>query len=302
MRRVLITALFAALYIAWRRWPSTFRWMTPRMDCALIMSRHCHERVACRGGYSWGHAMNNSGQVAGYSDTASGHRHAFSWSPTGTTTGGMTDLGSLGGGYSQGRLINDVGQVAGYSYTSRFELRPFVWTPATGLMTDLGTLGGDYSVAYGVNNSGHVVGHAATAPYNNSSAFAWTAADGMVDLNTRIPPELGLHLYSALAISDNGSIVAYSNAGLVLLVPGVTSSAAPALGPIAANDPVAVGSPVTVSASFTDADSADTHMATWTWGDAGTPQAGTVTETSGAGSAAGSHTYSAAGVYQVTLK
>ncbi|HET6576385.1 MAG TPA: PKD domain-containing protein, partial [Fimbriiglobus sp.] len=46
----------------------------------------------------------------------------------------------------------------------------------------------------------------------------------------------------------------------------------------------------------------DTHTATWDWGDGTGTSAGTVTESSGSGSVAGNHTYSAAGVYTVTLK
>jgi hypothetical protein len=53
--------------------------------------------------------------------------------------------------------------------------------------------------------------------------------------------------------------------------------------------------PTTASASFTDANTSDTHTASWNWGDGST--AGTVTESGGSGSVSDSHTYSAAGVY-----
>ncbi|WP_123957899.1 PKD domain-containing protein [Cupriavidus necator] len=124
----------------------------------------------------------------------------------------------------------------------------------------------------------------------------------MIDLNTRIPgAPPGLELNYAFAISDNGSIVANSNVGLVLLKPGPVSTAPPVVGPISANDPVAVGALVSVSASFTDADVADTHTAIWSWGDGSASTAGTVSESNGAGTVAGTHTYSAAGVYSVTV-
>jgi PKD repeat protein len=57
---------------------------------------------------------------------------------------------------------------------------------------------------------------------------------------------------------------------------------------------------VNVSASFADAGTFDTHTAVWDWGDA-TSSVGTVSETNGAGTVSGSHVYTAAGVYTVTL-
>lgn len=76
---------------------------------------------------------------------------------------------------------------------------------------------------------------------------------------------------------------------------------APTVGAIAAStlDPVAVGTPVTLSASFTDPGTLDTHTASFAWGDGSS--AGTVSESNGSGSVQGSHSYAAAGVYTVTL-
>ena len=62
---------------------------------------------------SSGDALNASGQVTGYSDTAEGDTHAFLWD--GTT---MQDLGTLGGTYSQGVAINASGQVTGSADTA----------------------------------------------------------------------------------------------------------------------------------------------------------------------------------------
>ena len=59
-------------------------------------------------------AVNPSGQVVGYSSTAGGETHAFSW----TQAGGMVDLGTLGGSYSQRAAVNDSGQVVGVSDTT----------------------------------------------------------------------------------------------------------------------------------------------------------------------------------------
>jgi probable HAF family extracellular repeat protein len=245
------------------------------------------------GQHGGGIAVTGSGEVVGYSTTASEDWRVFSW----TQAGGMVDLGTLGGTYSYVKAANGSGQVVGYSANPSGVDRAFSWTQAGG-MVDLGTLGGQSAGANAVNGSGQVVGEADTAS-GGIHAFSWTQAGGMVDLNSRIPTvPPGLELYRALAISDNGSIVADSNMGLVLLKAG---SAGLAVCPISANDPVAVGAPVAVSASFTDADVGSTHTAAWSWGDGSAAQAGTVTERNGAGSVSGTHTYSAAGIYTVNV-
>ncbi len=81
----------------------------------------------------------------------------------------------------------------------------------------------------------------------------------------------------------------------------VVENVAPTVGEITAPpDPVAVKTTVNASASFTDPSTLDTHTAAWDWGD-GTSSAGMVTESGGSGSASGSHTYTAPGVYTIGL-
>src|SRR5262245_35110076 len=70
------------------------------------------------GTFSIGFAINASGQVAGYSYTASDLLHAFLYSDTPGSGGTMADLGTLGSTISTGFAINASGQVAGYSYTA----------------------------------------------------------------------------------------------------------------------------------------------------------------------------------------
>ena len=85
---------------------------------------------------------------------------------------------------------------------------------------------------------------------------------------------------------------------------GPAQNSPPQVGPITAPvDPLPIGASIAASAGFTDADSGQTHTATWDWGD-GTQSAGTVVEpTSGAdGSVTGNHVYGAPGVYTVTLE
>lgn len=74
--------------------------------------------------------------------------------------------------------------------------------------------------------------------------------------------------------------------------PVVTGIALPA-------DPVPVGTAVSVSATFTDANPADVHIATIDWR-AGTT-AGTITESDGSGSVAGTFTFTEAGVHTIAV-
>ncbi|MDB5885047.1 MAG: hypothetical protein JWR74_1218 [Polaromonas sp.] len=185
------------------------------------------------GPFSAARGLNDESQVAGIAQIESARlfarSHAFLWS----VAGGMRDLGTLGGRNSDALAINGSGQVAGASDTVEIDpftfanprTHAFYWSPsgpAAGRMLDLGTFGGLTSSAFALNDSGQVVGKAATDPAhpNLSHAFVWTAAGGLVDLNTRVPDApAGLTLTEAIAISQNGSILARTFGGLVLLEP-----------------------------------------------------------------------------------
>jgi probable HAF family extracellular repeat protein len=143
--------------------------------------------------------VNDSGQVVGFSATASGQTHAFSW----TSAGGMVDLGTLGGSSSYANALSDSGRVVGESATASGQTHAFSWTSAGG-MVDLGTFGGSYSFATGVSDSGQVVGGSQTAS-GEYRAFSWTSAGGMVDLGT-----FGGSFSDANAVSDSGQVVGSS--------------------------------------------------------------------------------------------
>jgi MYXO-CTERM domain-containing protein len=112
------------------------------------------------GGKSFAYGINDSGQVVGWSDTASGYAHAFIAGANGV---GMTDLGTLGGSASYAWGINASGQVVGQSYIAGNAVQHAFITGANGLgMTDLNSLvslgGGDYfRTASGVNDSGQII-------------------------------------------------------------------------------------------------------------------------------------------------
>ena len=83
----------------------------------------------------------------------------------------------------------------------------------------------------------------------------------------------------------------------------------PSVGPISAlpSGPQPIGTTITFNASFTDPGTRDTHTALWSWDDGTTstcpPNTSgcTLNETNGSGTVTASHTFSAAGVYKITL-
>lgn len=156
------------------------------------------------------YGLNDAGDVVGVSDNAGARRHAFLY-----RNGTMKDLGTLGGAGSFAAAVNESGLVVGDADTAAGTAHAFIHDGST--LRDLGTFGGAQSRADSINGVGRVVGFAHTSR-GEPRAFSWTAAEGLVDLNTRIPyAPRDLVLSGAGAVADSGDIVAYSNAGLVLL-------------------------------------------------------------------------------------
>ncbi|HVF64320.1 MAG TPA: hypothetical protein VNE58_10025 [Casimicrobiaceae bacterium] len=147
-------------------------------------------------------AINDSGQVAGWTSDGAGGLRAFRFSG-----GSFTDLGTLPGGtVSQAIDINARGEVVGYSTTSGVNT-PRAFLYAGGQLTSLGTLGGSTSAAQSINDSGQIVGEALTG-LGATNGFLYT--DGaMYDLNTLVVSGLGgARLTNGIAINNKGQIVA----------------------------------------------------------------------------------------------
>ena len=172
-------------------------------------------------------AINNSGTVAGWANTAAGAQQAFTssggaWQNLSTpgaedtyafginssgavagasyingtshgsvwTAAGVTDLGA--NTYATG--INDAGQVVGSNGQA------FLY--ADGNFQDLGLLtGGDWSAAYGINNASTVVGYGTLAS-GLCRGFIWTPTSGMTALGTLG----GMNSY-AMAVNNQGAVV-----------------------------------------------------------------------------------------------
>jgi probable HAF family extracellular repeat protein len=251
------------------------------------------------GGYSRAFLINNTGQIAGELP-----HHGFVW----RQATGMVDIGVLGGSFSGIWAMNDAGQVAGMSDLDCDGCRhAMIWSAAEG-MVDLGALDSNPSsatadsFATAINRHGEVVGGAEPGSVSrNHHAFIWIKGQGMIDLNSRIPhAPAGIELTSALAISDSGAIVADSNIGLVLLLPGDHGTDAPLVGPITPDGVVSVRKPIPFAVTFSDRNSGDRHSATWSWNDGCGPDA--VSKVQGPGTLHANHSFCAEGTFWVTVK
>ena len=86
-----------------------------------------YSHVGGNGNGDFSSAINESGQVVGGSETASGEYHAFVWE-----NGLATDLGTFGGNHSEALAINDAGQVVGEADTAVVGVRhAFLANPAS---------------------------------------------------------------------------------------------------------------------------------------------------------------------------
>jgi probable HAF family extracellular repeat protein len=178
--------------------------------------------VFAGGTNSSGMAINDAGQVAGYSaygpPTASdptGPVRAFRTTPAGLISDPGADLGTLGGSESRAVGINSTGQVVGSAFTT-FDVANHAFRSSPNgqpvSLTDLGTLGGSNSSALAINSFGVVVGESEIVPgVFVQHAFIYDTQ--MRDLNSLIAPGSGWTLGGANGINDLGQITGVGSFG-----------------------------------------------------------------------------------------
>lgn len=161
---------------------------------------------------SLGAAINNIGQVAGTSSKGEVLQSAFRFNSNGGGKKSLEDIGrSQSGAISRAFGINEIGQVVGdssFGFTSDRDPVTHAALFSNGLVQDLGFLkaGGNFSRANDINASVQVVGFSSsTRDGQNSRAFFWTAATGMIDIGT-----LGGAYAQANAINDAGFVTGFA--------------------------------------------------------------------------------------------
>jgi probable HAF family extracellular repeat protein len=204
------------------------------------------------GSHSGAFAINNVGQVVGFSTNAIAdpnpslltetigdpELHAVLWEHR-----QIKDLGTLESGTdSVALLINDRGHVVGQSYTD--DRRPptpscgfpqnlhgFMWEK--GIMRDIGTLGGSCTFTYALNNRGQIVGQSSLAGDAESHPYIWDPERGLTDLFSR--GGLGGSYGYAQWINDAGTVVgtAATHGNAALLAVQWTDDAVENLGALA---------------------------------------------------------------------
>lgn len=153
-------------------------------------------------------AVNDAGQAAGYSETAS-----TAVSPAGGATyhpehaffisnGTITDLGTFGGQVSRALGINASGQVVGLAETASGDSHAFLYSQ--GVMTDLGVQAGyARSWAVAINDSGQVL----VASDGPSGMAGFVYKDGVTTDLKGLPGALGMDVKD---INNLGEVVGNS--------------------------------------------------------------------------------------------
>ena len=151
-------------------------------------------------------ALNNQGQVAGWSNLAGDQAyHAFRWDRAARPH--LRDLGTLGGTLSIAEAMNEAGDAVGAAQLPGDQVFHAALWERQGI-TDLGAPGTDQcSEATSVNSSDQVVGISVPqCGANEATAFLWERGGRITDLNVFLPPDSNLHLRAGVTINDRGEI------------------------------------------------------------------------------------------------
>ncbi|MFC5478308.1 hypothetical protein [Massilia suwonensis] len=241
--------------------------------------------------------VNERGEAAGTSYDANDANDAgFFWS----RGSGMVPIGTRNGGSRTVADLNDRGEVVGDTATAAGSTA-YQWSRARGLVP-LPRAGALESDVFDINNRSEIVGGVRRP--SGWRAALWRGPGAPIDLNTRLQRiPAGLVLSHAVAINEAGTILALSNAGLVMLRPGTKGTDAPVLGPFTGlPDSVTVGQELRVSLGFIDNAPGQVHTATVDWADGCASPSPLVREAYGKGEVVLQHRFCAPGARTVVLR
>ncbi|HEU4382538.1 MAG TPA: hypothetical protein VFR85_03455 [Anaeromyxobacteraceae bacterium] len=160
------------------------------------------------GGDTFANGVNDAGDVVGSGQLEDGSWRGFLW-----RQGKMEVIGTIGGaeGSVDVAKINNRGTACG-SANALNAYHGFLYRDGETIeLGDLGSSAAGYGVSgcQDISETGMAVGWAADADYWDR-AVVWTnPPHGLVDLNTRIPPEAGAYLFLASGVNSAGQITAY---------------------------------------------------------------------------------------------
>ncbi len=149
------------------------------------------------------------------------------------------------------------------------------------------------NVVYAVGGINDISQYATVEAYDPSTD-SWTTELSMPTTRYR----LGVGVVNGILYAIGGFDSAVLDIVEALEPPVATNVAPIVTGIVLPGAPVAVATPLGVTATFTDANSLDSHTATMQWGDATTSSA-LVSESNGSGTTSGTHSYLTPGVYTV---
>lgn len=152
-------------------------------------------------------AINDRGQIAGFSFNRRSRQHAVVWQ-----NGGLTDLGTLGGDASSALGINHWGQVVGQSnLTGTSTDHAFLWQGGTlvDLNGHISTAGWVLSSATAINDAGQIVGKG--SHNGKTAAFLLTpVGDTIAPIASLSAPTLtlggGMYYRFTVTYTDNSAV------------------------------------------------------------------------------------------------
>ncbi len=155
------------------------------------------------------YAINNNGEIVGFSEDAGVFRSATLWDGRGGIVDVHTAIGSTGASIPWD--INDNGVITGQAPLSPGFSKGFVWdqvNPAMVAGTTPGFMGG---ANYGINNAGVLVGSAFF--FGDPDDATMASPDGRGGYEYRDIAPIGLEFSVATQINNNGMVVGHTTFG-----------------------------------------------------------------------------------------